>query len=246
MSALEKRMASRRNDAQQAQRRKKLVLIGLMVVFAALLAFQLPKLLKGSGSSSGTASTSSTTSAVPSTSVAGTRSLTAAKTSVSVRRARAIHGLAPKDLFVPLIHDGTSTSSPESSAPAAPATSAPTQAAQPAASAAPAVTKPAHVKPAVPNAAVIWTNGHRQVVGVSQVFSVGDAQFRLVSVTRDAIRIQAVGGAFSGRGPVTRVQKGHRVNLTNMATGVQYSLLFTQAGLAASSGAQQPPALSAN
>jgi hypothetical protein len=244
MSALEKKMASRRNDAKQSERRKKLLLIGLMVVFAALLAFQLPKLLKGSGSSSSAASTSSATSVAPSTSVAGTRSLTAAKTSVSVRRARTIHGLAPKDLFVPLIHDGTSMSSSSSSS--APATSAPAPVAQPALPAAPAVTKPAHVKPAVPNAAVIWTNGHRQVVGVSQVFSVGDAQFRLVSVTRDAIRIQAVGGAFSGRGPVTKVQKGHRVNLTNMATGVQYSLLFTQAGLAASSDAQQPPALGAN
>ena len=48
MSALEKKMAGRRMAAQSAERRKKLVLVGLMVVFVALLAFELPKLLKGS------------------------------------------------------------------------------------------------------------------------------------------------------------------------------------------------------
>jgi cytoskeletal protein RodZ len=244
MSALEKKMAGRRMAAQSAERRKKLVLVGLIVVFAALLAFQLPKLLKGSGSSSSTASSSSTTSAAPSTSVAGTRSLTAAKTTVSAKRVRAIHGLPPKDLFVPLVHDGTSMSS--SASPSAPATSAPAPVTQPASPAAPVAAKPVHVKPAVPTAAVIWTNGQRQVVGLSQVFDVGDAQFRLVAVTRDAIRIQAVGGAFSGRGPVTRLQKGQRVTLTNMATGVRYSLLFTQAGIAASSNAKQPAAISTN
>jgi cytoskeletal protein RodZ len=235
-------MASRRNDAQQAQRRKKLVLIGLMVVFAALLAFQLPKLLKGSGSSSSTATTSSTTSAAPSTSVTGTRSLTAAKTSVSTRRAHAIRGMAPKDLFVPLIQDSSTTASSPATA------SAPAPVTHPAASAsaAPVVTKPAHVKPAVPTAAVIWTNGQRQVVGVSQVFKVGDAQFKLVAVTRDTIRIKAVGGAFSGRGAAITVQKGRRVTLANTATGVRYSLLFTQAGVAASSTAKQPAAISAN
>jgi hypothetical protein len=98
----------------------------------------------------------------------------------------------------------------------------------------------------VPTAAVIWTNGQRQVVGVSQVFKVGDAQFKLVAVTRDTIRIKAVGGAFSGRGSAITVQKGHRVKLANTATGVQYSLLFTQAGIAAQSTAKQPPAMSAN
>jgi cytoskeletal protein RodZ len=242
MSALEKRMASRRNDAKQAERRKKLILVGLMVVFAALLAFQLPKLLKGSGSSSSTASPSSTASTAAST--PGTRSLTAAKTSVAARRVRAIHGMAPKDLFVPLIHDGTSTSSSTSSS--APTTSAPAPVAQAETPAAPVATLPAHVKPAVPTAAVIWTNGQRQVVGVSQVFKVGDAQFKLVGVTRDTIRIKAVGGAFSGRGSAITVQKGRRAKLANMATGATYSLLFTQVGIAAPSTAKQPAAISEN
>ena len=92
-----------------------------------------------------------------------------------------------------------------------------------------------HVKPAVPTAAMIWTNGRRQVVGLSQVFSVGGTQFRLVAVTRDTIRIKVLGGAFSGRGQSITVRKDHRVTLANTATGVQYGLLFTQAGIAAPS-----------
>jgi hypothetical protein len=99
----------------------------------------------------------------------------------------------------------------------------------------PAVSAPAHAKPAVPTAALIWTNGRRQVVGLSQVFKVGDARFRLVAVTRTTIRIKVVGGAFAGRGQSITVLKGHRVKLANTATGVQYGLLFTQAGIAASS-----------
>jgi hypothetical protein len=229
-------MAGRRNVAKQAERRKRLMLVGLMVVLVAVLAFQLPKLMKGSGSSSSAASTPSTTTAVPSTATSATRSLTVTKTSVSARRIRAIRGMAAKDLFVPLIHDSTSTPSSESSSTASSAPVPAASSSTPApASTAPAISKPAHVKPAVPTAAVIWTNGARQVVGVSQVFSVGDAQFKLVAVTRDAVRIKALGGAFSGRGPAITVQKGRRVKLANMATGVQYSLLFSEAGIAAPS-----------
>jgi cytoskeletal protein RodZ len=237
MSALGNRMASRRVAAEQADRRKKLILVGLVVVLVALLAFELPKLLKRSGSSSSTAPTSSTTPGTPASASDGTRSLTAASRSVSVKRIRVIHHLAPKDLFVPLIHD---TSSSSSSASPSTTTSAPVPAAQPAAPAAPAstmpaVSAPAHAKPAVPTAALIWTNGRRQVVGLSQVFKVGDARFRLVAVTRTTIRIKVVGGAFAGRGQSITVLKGHRVKLANTATGVQYGLLFTQAGIAASS-----------
>jgi hypothetical protein len=235
-------MASRRVAAEQADRRKKLILVGLVVVLVALLAFELPKLLKRSGSSSSAASTSSTTQAGPASESDGTRSLTAASRSVSVKRIRVIHQLPPKDLFVPLVHDSSSTSSSASPSTTA---SAPAPAAQPAASASPAstmpaVSTPAHVKPAVPTAAVIWTNGRRQIVGLSQVFAIGDARFRLVAVTRHAVRIKALGGAFSGRGPAITVSKGHRVKLANMATGVQYSLFFTEAGIAAPSTASQP------
>jgi hypothetical protein len=84
----------------------------------------------------------------------------------------------------------------------------------------------AQIRPAAPRAAVIETNGRRQVVGLSQVFTVGDAHFRLVSVTPKAMRIKVVGGLFAGRKQAITVRKGHRVKLANTATGVEYRLLF--------------------
>jgi hypothetical protein len=89
------------------------------------------------------------------------------------------------------------------------------------------VAKPVHVKPAAPTAAIIWTNGTRQIVGISQVFKVGDAQFRVVAVTPKTMRIKAVGGAFAGGKKAITLRKGHAVTLANTATGVQYDVLFT-------------------
>ncbi len=76
---------------------------------------------------------------------------------------------------------------------------------------------------------MIWTNGHRQVIGLGQTFNVGDAQFRLVAVTPKAMRFEVVGGAFAGGKQAIPVRKGHPLNLANTATGVQYRLLFARA-----------------
>jgi hypothetical protein len=83
------------------------------------------------------------------------------------------------------------------------------------------------MKPAAPTAAVIWTNGHRQVVGLGQTFKIGQVQFRLVAVMRKAVRLKIVGGAFASGKPTITARKGHRVKLTNTATGIEYGLLFT-------------------
>ena len=53
--------------------------------------------------------------------------------------------------------------------------------------------------PAAPTAAVIWTNGKRQVVGMAQTFDVGDATFKLVAVNDGAMRLQAAGGVLHRR-----------------------------------------------
>ena len=52
MSVMEARLGGRRVAARNAaERRKKIILASLIVLFVALMAFQLPKLLKGSESS---------------------------------------------------------------------------------------------------------------------------------------------------------------------------------------------------
>ena len=78
-----------------------------------------------------------------------------------------------------------------------------------------------------PTAAVIWTNGRRQVVGLSQLFKVGDATFRLVSVGKKTMRFRLAGAVFAGGGTALTIRKGHRVTLANTATGVQYLLFFS-------------------
>jgi hypothetical protein len=249
MSAIDTRMGARRAVAQNAaERRKKIILIGLAVVFVALLAFQLPKLLKGSGSSSSTSSTPAAATATPAAGTAVSQSLASSSTTVSVKRVRAIRHMSPKDPFMPLIKESTSTTSSSSSASSSSSSSSSSTPAsapapvdsQPAINftppaetpapthVKPAVTKPVHVKPAAPTAAVVWTNGQRQVVGIGQVFNVGDAQFRLVAVAKKTMRFEVVGGAFAGGKHTITVRKNHRIKLANTATGVEYRLLFAR------------------
>jgi len=228
MTVIETHIGGRRASARDAaETRKKIILAGLAVVLVAVLAFELPKIMKRSSSSSSTASTSVVTTANPAVTVGGSTQLTAAET----KRLRAIRRLDAKDPFVPLIHESTSTSS--SSPASTPATTqpsfrfTPSAAASAAAAAKPGVTKSVGVKPAAPSAAVIWTNGHRQVIGLGQTFKIGDVAFRLVAVTKKAVRLEIVGGAFaSGKASIT-ARKGHRVKLTNTATGIEYGFRFT-------------------
>ena len=103
MSVMEARLGGRRVAARNAaERRKKIILASLIVLFVALMAFQLPKLLKGSESS---ATAPVPVSAVPAT--AGAGSVTAV-TSAPVRssaRVRAIRRMSARDPFVPLIRE---------------------------------------------------------------------------------------------------------------------------------------------
>jgi hypothetical protein len=235
---METRVARRRAIARKPDETgKKLLLAGLAVVLVGLLAFELPKLLKGSSSSSSTASTPAAASAPAAAATGSTPA--AGATRASAARARAIDRMPARNPFVPFISAST-TSTGSATAPTATAAAGATGSVAttpsihftPAASAQPArttpeVTTPVHVKPPAPTAAVIWTNGLRQLVGRSHVFTVGDVEFRLVGVTPEAMRIEIVGGAFADGKQTITARRGHRLQLTNTATGVEYDLLFT-------------------
>jgi len=230
MSVIETQMGGRRAAARDsAEKRKKLILAGLVALLVAVLVFELPKIMNRSSSSSSTASTAVATTATPAVTLGGTPlTVTAAK------RLRLIHRMDAKDPFVPLIHESTSTSSSASTPASTPAAAQPSFHFTPSATASaapavtrPAVTKPVHVKPAAPTAAVMWTNGHRQVIGLGQTFKIGQVQFRLVAVTRKLVRLKIVGGAFANGKPTITARKGHRVKLTNTATGIEYGFRFT-------------------
>jgi len=229
MTVIETHIGGRRAAAPDAaETRKKILLACLAVVLLAVLAFELPKIMKRSSSSSSTASTSVVTTATPAVPVDGSMQLTAAE----AKRVRVIRRLDAKDPFVPLIHESTTTSSSSSASVSTPASTQPSLHFTPSATASaataatkPVVTKPGHVKP---TAAVIWTNGQRRVIGLGQTFKIGEVPFRLVAVTPKVVRLEILGGAFTGGKQAIRVRKGHPLKLANNATGVQYRLLFAR------------------
>jgi hypothetical protein len=223
MSVMEARLGGRRVAARNAaERRKKFVLVGLIVLFVALMAFQLPRMLKGSESS---ATAPVAVSAVPATAGGGSGPAVTSAPVGSSARVRAIRRMPAKDPFVPLIRDNATTAS---AAPAAPTTSSPrVRLAVRAAVPTPVAPRRAVVRAVKPTAAVLLVNGRRQVVGVHEAFGFGDATFRVVSVGRKAMRLQVSGGSFgAGRQTIT-VRKGHRVNLVNTATGESFSIRFS-------------------
>jgi hypothetical protein len=227
MSVMEARIGARRAAARNAaERRKKLILVGLVVVMVGLLAFQLPKLLKRGESSATSLQAISTTSGTTAGST-GALPSASAPAKASEARVRAIRRLSAKDPFVPLIRDNPVSAS---TAPAAPAASRPRV--RHASEGAIRVTVPKASRRAVaralkPNAAALVVNGRRQVVGVREAFGAGDITFRLVSVTPKTMRLRVLGGAFAGGKRVISVRKGHRVTLVNTATGVKYSVRFS-------------------
>ena len=220
MSVMEARLGGRRVAARNAaERRKKIILASLIVLFVALMAFQLPKLLKGSESS---ATAPVPVSAVPAT--AGAGSVTAV-TSAPVRssaRVRAIRRMSARDPFVPLIRENAATAS------AAPATSSP-RVRRAVRAAVPTRVVPLRgvLRAVKPTAAVLVVNGRRQVVGVREAFGFGEATFRVVSVGRKTMRLQVSGGSFGAGKQTITVRKGHGVKLVNTATGESFSIRFS-------------------
>jgi hypothetical protein len=228
------------NAAAQRERRQRIILIALLVVLAAVLAFELPKLLKGSSSPSASSSTSVTTTTATGVVATATATVTGGTynpySASVIRRERAIKRLPSRDPFVPLA--GAVSATPE-------VTPNPTVLPNPDVTTTPAtlkpVTKPATVtkKPTatvktvtvspklVPTAAVIWTNGQRQVIGADQLFKVGDTTFKLVTIgPKSATVTVPVGGIQGGKKQVV-LPRDKSVTLQNTVTGVQYVLRFT-------------------
>src|SRR5437763_1834247 len=97
MSTIDTHVPARRVAARnRADRRKKLVLIGLFVLLAAVLAFQLPKLLKSTGSSSSTASPAVTAPATSTPATTGGQPVTGAATTAPADGARVIARMTPQ------------------------------------------------------------------------------------------------------------------------------------------------------
>jgi hypothetical protein len=239
-----------------SKEKRQLILLGcLALVLVAVLAWEAPKLLHGSGSSSEPVATSAiATPAVPTAPAVGATAGAAAASTAAASRTRAwIAHQRSRDPFAPL-----------AGAQPAPAAAAATPAATPAASAVPTVTvaspssttavavnngqptpaAPVKVKPSI---AVVYANGKKHDVGLGQYFKVSDLWFRLTGVDATTMKIALVHAAFSGGRAAITVHRDHPVKLVNNATGVEYTLRFTRgtSGIATDSQTEPTTASSA-
>ena len=81
----------------------------------------------------------------------------------------------------------------------------------------------------VPTAAVVVTDGHRQVIGLHQKFTLGGTTFQLVSVDPKQITIAVADASFAGGVKKITLDRSKQVSLENAATGVRYSIVFRSA-----------------
>jgi hypothetical protein len=232
MSAMAKSVGRRPTRNQRAGNRQLLVLVVLCVILAVVLIFELPKVLHHGSSGSTSSASSQTNATATSEAAAATANALPGEVPVAapasvLRAERAIKRLPARDPFVPLATDTTNgSSSAGTAAPAAAAQPVATPASKrPAAASKPATQQTVQTFPELaPTAAVIWTNGSRQVVGVRSTFRVGDASFTLLSVTPKLVKVSL--SSKSGTKQIS-VPRNKAVTVRNPVSGALYTLDFT-------------------
>jgi hypothetical protein len=235
----------RQQDLQQARDKKmKKVAVGLAVVLAVVLAFEVPKMLKHGGSSSAApaqavATTPSTSAAAPTTAApttppAGTAAaavtpVTSSKLPNSDTLPRAgkaqlfaFSHFASKDPFVQQVNPAATSSTSSSSSNSGSSTKykPPTAAIGTTA----AVTHQTGRALAVAGAARISVNGRIQVVRVGTSFPSANPVFRLVSVKGGVARIGIASGSYSSGAQTVSLTAGRTLTLVDTADGIRYQL----------------------
>jgi hypothetical protein len=222
----------------------KKVAIGLAVVLAVVLAFEVPKMLKSGGSSSpsagkAVATTPSTSTAAPTTAVPTTAPGTAAAAVMPATSSKlpnsdtlpkagkaqlfAFSHFASKDPFVQQVNPAASSTSGSGSSSSSGSTTKyrpPTAAIGTTA----AVTHQTGRALAVAGAARISINGRIQVVRVGASFPSANPLFRLVSVTGGVARIGIASGSYSSGAKTVSLGAGRTLTLVDTADGIRYQL----------------------
>jgi hypothetical protein len=239
----------RQQDLQKAKDKKmKKVAVGLAVVLAVVLAFEVPKMLKHGGSSSAAAAqavatTPSTSAAAPTTAAPTTPSGTAAAAVMPVTSSKlpnsdtlpragkaqlfAFSHFASKDPFVQQVNPAATSSTSSSSSNSGSSTKykPPTAAIGTTA----AVTHQTGRALAVAGAARISVNGRIQVVRVGTSFPSANPVFRLVSVKGGVARIGIASGSYSSGAQTVSLTAGRTLTLVDTADGIRYQLRFLAA-----------------
>jgi hypothetical protein len=233
---------ARRLTATQAKaaKQKKLVIL-LAVIFLVVAGVQGPKFWKQlHPKPAGEAAP--TPGSVPATSATDTA--TAAATPAASGRLHTFRHLKLKDPFRALVTvpvaDTSSSAPPDNAAKAKPPAEKQTEPKQP---------KPKQPKPAAapaasgtvsfsaaqppPNAAIVTTNGRKQLVYVGDGFPTADPVFRLVALANKAVRVGVLGGSFTDGLPTIKLARGKPVTLANEADGSRYVIKLVRLTTAA-------------
>jgi hypothetical protein len=84
-----------------------------------------------------------------------------------------------------------------------------------------------------PNAAIVTTNGQRQLVYVGDGFPRADPLFRLVALSDKAVRVGVLGGGFTSGVPTIKLARGKPLTLANEADGEHYVIQLVRLTTAA-------------
>ena len=231
---------SRKKRAQDLRaakdRRAKKMAVGAAVLLVAVLAFEVPKMMKSSSSAAPAATTTATT-AVGTTTPAGTAAAAVVPTAASTKlpdsdlsphsgksQLFAFTHFSGKDPFVQQVSDqqptsGSSTSSSGSSQP------------KPASGQTMATVthQPSSRLLTATTAVSLSVNGRVQVVRVGKLFPSSNPLFRLVGISHGAVRIGIASGSYSSGAQTVSLVAGRTLTLVDTADGVRYRIRLLSA-----------------
>jgi len=232
---------SRMKDIREAKdRRAKRLAIGGVVVLAAVLAFEVPHVLKKSGGSASSAPPAATTtdattgaSAPPATTSPGTAAaanvpVTSTKlpnSDMTPRRLKSqlysFSHFAGKDPFVQQVSASDITSGPTGASGA----SSSGAAASGVITAGPAPAQQTSARTLAQRGSVtIQVNGKVQTIRVGASFPSSNPLFKLVSVANGVARIGIAGGSYASGAQTVSLATGRSLTLVDTADGIRYKL----------------------
>lgn len=232
---------SRMKDVREAKdRRAKRMAIGGAVLLAAVLAFEMPKVLKGHGgspSSAPPAVTTTTPSYGASTTPTGTPVASAAvlpatsakltTSDLTPRRSKSqlysFSHFAGKDPFVQQVSASDITSSPSGTSGGSSA------AAGVCCTAGPSARTTAARMLARTGVVTLQVNGKTQSVRVGGSFPSSNPLFKLVSVSHGLVRIGIASGSYQSGAQTVSLVSGRTLTLVDTADGVRYRIRLLSA-----------------
>lgn len=228
--------AAKLTPQQQRDRRSKIMLGVVGVVFLGVMGLQLPKLLHPGGGTPPLPA-ASPTAVAGAADPAALASAAAPASGQLVRFSR----FAPKDPFHALVSSGVTGATGAASSATPTTATKPAPAPKPSIPAkktttTPSVTfsvTPTATTPAKPTgplvpAALLLVDGKKQVLALTTAFPRRHPLFRVVAVGQNAVWIRLIGGTLSNGAQTLKLVRGRKVTLVNTTAGTRFVLALVK------------------